>query len=253
MRIRTVTIEDEEKSLYVLHELIRQCAPDLELCGSASHTGSAVNLIEGTDPHLVFMDVYIADGTGFDVLQQLSHRTFELILVTAYDNYAMDAFHFAAIDYLLKPIGTAAFEEATKRARQRLEEKIRYDHIETLLHNLMKQQRQDMKLGIATLNGFEFTDIGDIIWCQSEGAYTTFYLADKNKITSSRNLGFYEQLLHLHNFYRINHGILINMRHIKSYIKGKGGHVVMTDSTELEVSQRRKVDFLERLVIRVDA
>jgi two-component system, LytTR family, response regulator len=249
MQIRTVTVEDEEKSLYVLHELIRQCAPDLELCGSASHTGNAVKLIETTAPQLVFMDVRIADGTGFDVLQQLSSRNFELILVTAYDHYAIDAFRFAAIDYLLKPIGMPEFEEALDRARKRLTEKSRYENIDTLMHNLVHHKEQDKKLSIPTLSGYDFVDLHNVVWCKSDNSYTTFFLTDKTKITSSRNIGFYEDVLTGYNFCRINHGIIINMHLVRSYIKGKGGHVIMNDGTELEVSQRRKGDFLEKLVM----
>lgn len=250
MHINTVTIEDEEKSLYVLHELIRQYAPDINLCGTAGHLNSAVKLIEEVAPHLVFMDIRIADGTGFDVLQKLPGRNFELILVTAYDSYALEAFRFSAIDYLLKPLGIPEFEEAMERVRRRLADRIRYNSIDILLHNITHQQKHEKKLSIATLNGYEFVDLRDIIWCKSDGSYTIFHLNNKSKITSSRNLGFYEELLNQYNFFRINHGIMINMSHIKSYVKGKGGYVVMTDGTELEISQRRKGEFLERVTMR---
>lgn len=250
MQIKTVTIEDEEKSLYVLHELIRQHAPDLNICGTASHLNSAIKLIEDMVPHLVFMDVRIADGTGFEVLQRLSQRNFELILVTAYDAYALEAFHFAAVDYLLKPLGIPEFEEAIERVRRRLIDRIRYNSIDTLLHNITHHHNHEKKISIATLNGYEFVDLQHITWCKSDGSYTTFHLTNKIKITSSRNLGFYEELLNQFNFFRINHGIIINMGHIKSYIKGKGGYVVMTDGTELEISQRKKGEFLERVVAR---
>jgi len=249
MSIKTIIIEDEAHSLYVLKDFITQLAADLTVTGTASHIDSAVQLIESSTPDLVFMDVRIGDGTGFDVLRKLTDRNFELIFITAYDNYALDAFRFAAADYLLKPIGMNEFEEAVGRVRNRLMEKKRQYTIDVLLHNLVQQSEQQKKINIATLNGYEFVELSNIVWCKSDNAYTTFYLADKSKVLSSRNLGSYEELLNRYNFCRIHHSVIINLQLIKSYVKGKGGYVTMIDGTELEVSQRRKSDFLSRLAL----
>jgi two-component system LytT family response regulator len=245
MNIRTVIIEDEQKSMYVLCELIRQFGNDLEVIGTAGYVDNAVQLLETAAPQLVFLDVRIADGSGFDVLRKCSSTNFEIIFVTAYDNYAVEAFRFSAIDYLLKPVGIKEFEEAVTRVRQRIMEKNRQSTIEILLSNLARQGGQDRKLSIPTVQGCEFADLRDIIWCSSEGAYTVFHLAGKTKILSSRNLGAYEELLSGSHFFRIHHNAIINMRFVKSYIKGKSGSVVLTDGTELVVSQRRKADFLK--------
>jgi two-component system LytT family response regulator len=118
-----------------------------------------------------------------------------------------------------------------------------------LLHNLAQQSEQHKKINIATTNGYEFVELSNIVWCKSDSTYTTFYLADKSKITSSRNLGFYEDLLTRNHFCRIHHSIIINMQLIKSYVKGKGGYVIMTDGAELEISQRRKGEFLNKLML----
>jgi len=249
MSFKTIIIEDEEKSLHVLQQLISELAHDLTVCGTASHTESAIRLIESSAPDLVFLDVCIGDGTGFDVLQQLTNRNFELVFITAYDNYALEAFKFSAIDYLLKPIGMDEFEGAIARARKRLSAADKFDKIEVLLKNALQQSEQFKKVNIPTLNGYEFIDLHNIVWCRSEGSYTTFYLTDKSKIASTRNLGYYEDLLTRNNFCRIHHSIVINMQLIKSYVKGKGGYVTMTDGTELEISQRRKSDFLARLYL----
>jgi two-component system LytT family response regulator len=249
MSFKTLIIEDEENSLYVLQQLISELANDLTVCGNASHTESAVQLIENSAPDLVFMDVRIGDGTGFDVLQQLTNRNFELVFVTAYDNYALQAFRFSAIDYLLKPIGMNEFEEAVAKARKRLLARKNNDRIEMLLHNLVQQTGQLKKINIATLNGYEFIELGSIVWCKSEGAYTVFHLNDKSKIISTRNLGHFENLLMHNNFCRIHNSVIINMQLVKSYYKGKGGYVLMNDGTELEISQRRKADFLNQLII----
>jgi two-component system LytT family response regulator len=245
MLIRTVIIEDEENSVQVLHEMLRQSAPDIEVCGSAGYVDSAVRLITEMTPHLLFLDVQMADGSGFDVLRKLSGRSFEIIFVTSYNKYAVEAFRFSAIDYLLKPIGVQEFEEALNRVRIRLMEKNRVYHIDMLLQNMARLQGQDRKVSIPTLKGYEFMDMKDILWCSSHGPYTVFHLADNTKITSSRNLGAYEEILCANQFFRIDHNAIINLRFIKSYVKGKNCSVILTSGTELKVSQRRRIDFLK--------
>jgi two-component system LytT family response regulator len=249
MPFKTVIIEDEEKSLYVLQEMIRQFAADLDVCGTASHTHQAMSLLEDARPHLVFLDIRIGDGTGFDVLRNLSFKDFEVIFITAFDNYALEAFRFAAIDYLLKPIGIDEFERAVDRARNRLRERQQYNNIDTLLQNLSKRHEQEKKISIPTAHGYEFVFLADIIWCKSDGSYTTFYLTHPTRIVSCRRIGHYEDLLLGNDFCRIHNSVIINMQLVKSYIKGKGGYVVMSDGTELEISQRRKGAFLDRLTI----
>jgi two-component system LytT family response regulator len=246
MSIKTIIIEDEENSLVVLTDFINRFASDLRIAGTAGHVNEAIELLENNKPDLVFMDVRLADGTSFDVLKKLSARDFVLIMVTAYDSYALDAIKFSAIDYLLKPLGIPEFEEALSRARENLALKTQTNTVDMLLYNLQQQNKLDKKIGIASVNGYEFVDTKDIIWCGSEGNYTTFHLTNKSKIISSRSLGFYEELLSASHFCRIHHSVLVNLQLVKSYVKGKGGSVVMADGTNLEISQRRKVDFLAK-------
>src|SRR5579859_2576825 len=235
MPIKTVIVEDEEKSLCVLKELIRISAADIEVLGVASHVEKAVDLIESIAPQLVLLDVRIADGLGFEVLKRLHKRDFQLICITAYDNYAVAAFRYSAIDYLLKPVGMEDWQEMLRRVRTRLAERDDVDRVGALLHRLDDPVRK--KLTLSTLNGFDFVDLADIVWCNSEGGYTVFHLADRSKRVSSRNLGAYEAQLCEEGFFRIHHSCMINLRCIKSYKKGKGGYVVMCNNVELEVSQ----------------
>jgi two-component system LytT family response regulator len=246
MSIKTIIIEDEENSLAVLTDFINRFTSDLQIAGTAGHVNEAVALLENNKPDLVFMDVRLADGTSFDVLKTLSARDFVLIMITAYDNYALEAIKFSAIDYLLKPIGIPEFEEALARARKNLALKVQTNTVDTLLYNLQQQNKLDKKIGIASVSGYEFVDTKDIIWCNSDGNYTTFHLTNKSKVISSRSLGFYEELLSASHFCRIHHSILVNLQLVKSYLKGKGGSVVMADGTSLEISQRRKTDFLAK-------
>ncbi|WP_143305890.1 LytR/AlgR family response regulator transcription factor [Chitinophaga vietnamensis] len=244
--IRTVVIEDEEKCRQVICKLIDQYPQDLELLGTTGSIDEGVALIEREMPQLLFLDVQISGGTGFDLLRRLSTRNFELVCMTAFDNYAVEAVRFSAIDYLLKPLGEADFEAAVQRARKKINEK-KNQRIDTLLHNIVQQNNQDRKVSIATVTGYEFIDVKDIIWCHSTGGYTTFYLANNTKVISSRNLGFYEELLGSSNFCRIHNESIVNLRFIKSYVKGKSGYLIMTDGTKLEISQRRKGDFLKMI------
>ena len=249
MSIRTLIVEDEQKNVEVLQELINKYASEFEVCGTAGYIDKAVQLIESSTPDLLFMDVRIADGTCFEILRKITNRQFELIFVTAYEDYALEAFKFAAIDYLLKPIGIPEFKEATFRARKKLTDKIRYTDIDSLLHQMVQHKEMEKKIKIATLQGYEFVDMSEIVWCKAEGHYTTFNLINKRRITSSKNIGYFEDQLTAYNFCRINNNILINMQFIKSYMKGKGGYVIMNDGTELEISQRKKADFLNKLSI----
>ena len=247
MSINTLIIEDEEKCVSVLQHLIKDHAPECAVCGTAGHIDNAVRLIETIQPRVIFIDIRIADGTGFDVLRKLPSHNFELIFVTGYDSYALEAIKHAAIDYLLKPIGIPEFEEAIYRLRKRLAEKGQYNTVESLLKKLVQQGGQE-KIAIPTTSGFDLIPLQDILWCKSDGMYTTFYLSDKSKVLSSRNLGMFEEQLNQNNFFRIHHSVMINMRCVKQYIKGKGGSVVLTDGIKLPVSQRRRTEFMEKFL-----
>jgi two-component system, LytTR family, response regulator len=246
MHTKTIIIEDEEKNLFVISDLIHRYAPTLELCGTASHVAPAARLIESVRPNLVLMDVRIGDGTGFDVLRALSTREFELIFITAYDSYALEAIRFAAIDYLLKPVGIAEFKTAIERAENRLKEKTHYSKLETLMYNLSQTDPGNKKLSIPSVSGYEFVNLSDIVWCKSEGSYTIFYLADRTKITSSRNIGFYEEIMNINDFYRVSNSVMFNLHFLKSYSRNQAT-IMLNDGTELAISTRRKGDFVERL------
>lgn len=232
MPLQTIIVEDEEKSSPLISSLIRPFPSDIVLLGSAGHVDKCVQLIEDKPPQLVFMDTQLADGTGFDVLRKVSSRNFELIFVTARSEYALDAFRVSAADYLLKPVDMPAFSAAIGRVKSRIEGKKRPEVTER-------------KIAVATLDGFEFIDQKDLIWCAAEGGgYTRFYTTGGTRLLSSRNLGFYETLLDLRYFYRIHNSFIINLRFLKSYIRGKNGQVVLSDGTRLEMSQRRRSGFL---------
>lgn len=250
MPVKTFIIDHDGQSVGLLKTLIRTYAPECNLCGTADNIALAIELIEKEHPRLLFIEVHLHGGTAFDLLDRLSFRNFELVFVTANDRYAIEAFQYDAIHYLLKPLRAADVAEALGRVRRKLRTEMPQLNVDALLGNIVQgQQDASRKISIPTLNGFDFIDLQDVLWCGSDGMYTIFHLFNGNRVISSRNIGVYEELLCANHFFRIHHSVIINMRSIKRYIKGKGGIVVLCDGTELEVSQRKKGEFLEKFVI----
>ncbi len=169
---------------------------------------------------------------------------FEVIFTTAYEKYAVQAFKFSAIDYLLKPVEPADLQAAVQKAIEKKSNSDTSKKIDVLLHNV---QGASKKICVPVINGFIFLQVSDIVHCQSEVNYTNIFLKDKQKILVSRTLKEFEELLTDYSFFRIHNSHLINLNYIKSYNRGKGGYVTMTDSTQIEVSTRRRDEFLKLL------
>lgn len=250
MSIRTAIIDRDECHVHELENLVRLYAPECCLCGTANDPEGAVHLLEREHPQLVFIDVRLGEATAFDLLDSINYRDFELIFVTDSERHAVQAFQRGAIHYLLKPLDLEELETAILRARKKLRGRGDRFDVDALLSNIAQHQGdQSRKISIPTLGGFDFIDLQEILWCKSEGMYTVFHMLNGTKVLSSRNIGAYEELLCTNDFFRIHHSVIINMRCIKRYKKGKGGFVVLCDGTELEVSQRKKGEFLEKFVI----
>jgi two-component system, LytTR family, response regulator len=246
--LRAVIIEDEQ------HCIDRLCGLLAEAASSSIHLLNSYQTIEDgllgirkLQPDVVFLDVQIQEQTGFDLLMELKDINFEVIFTTAYERYAVQAFKFSAVDYLLKPVDINELKEAIKRLNDKISKKEMLGKLNVLLHNLKDMQGASKKISVPTINGFSFLAINDIIRCQSDVNYTTIYLKENQKLTVAKTLKDFEELLTEYNFYRIHNSHLINLAHIKSYNKGKGGYVSMIDNSEIEVSTRRKEDFLKRL------
>ncbi len=246
--IRTIIVDDEEHCIDRLSCMVAEDYSDsILLMDTAKTVEEGLTAIKKLQPDLVFLDVHIQDKTGFDLLNQLNQINFSVIFTTAYDKYAVQAFKFSAIDYLLKPVDP----DDLKQAVYKLQEKIDKDEIarkmEVLFYNLKHTQNVAKRISIPTVNGFVFVQVNDIIRCQSEINYTTIFLTDKQKLTVAKTLKEFEELLGDYNFFRVHNSHLINLVFIKSYNKGKGGSVTMTDHSEVEVSTRRKDEFLKKL------
>ncbi len=245
--IKAIIIDDEAHCIRLLTNLLEEYTRDrVELLNSFQRVDQGVTAIHDLHPDLVFLDVQMNGQTGFDLLEQIKDINFEVIFTTAYEKYAVQAFKFSAIDYLLKPIDPDDLAIALDKAFQKISGNEISKKFEVLFHNL-KNIKGPKKISVPTLDGFVFLEIMDIIRFQSHSNYTTIHLKDDQKITVAKTLKEYEDLLSDYNFYRVHNSHLINLAYIKKYNKGKGGTIFLSDQSEIEVSMRKKEGFLKRL------
>lgn len=243
MAYRVLIVEDDAHARENLIRLI-QGVSDLDLVGMATTIGEADQLSKSLKPDLVFCDVMLPPDTSFDWLMKLEKIPFELIFITSFEEFAVKAFRLAAVDYLIKPIAQEEFNLALERFRSRREKST--DQIQSLLKNL-SLPREHAKIALPTLNGYLFVQIKDILRCESDNTYTTFFTADKRKILVSRTLKDVEQMLEEYRFFRVHNSHLINLDYVAEYFKGEGGQVKLTDGAVIDVSRRRKEEFLNLL------
>jgi two-component system LytT family response regulator len=239
--IKTILVDDEPRGLASLQKLLALNCPQVNVIDSCGNAEEAKEKITVLHPQLVFLDIAMPEKNGFDFLRDLAEINFEIIFVTAHNNYMMQAFRFSAVDYLLKPVDDELLIEAVKRAGKRITEKTNSGQIETLMYNMQqKSGSQKMKLCIPSLKGFQVIEIKDIIYCEASSNYTNFHFANGPLICSSKPIHEYEELLQDCNFIRIHKSFMVNPEHIKEYIRGEGGIVIMSNGHQVEVSRRKK-------------
>jgi two-component system LytT family response regulator len=247
-KIKAILIDDEPRGLTSLQKLLEINCPGVAVVGLASSAEEAKEKITELKPQLVFIDIAMPGKTGFDLLKDFDVVNFEIIFVTAHNSYAIQAFHFSAVDYLLKPVDEELLVEAVKRAERRIEEKTSGQHIETLMHNIgQKDSPHKMKLCIPSVKGFQVIDIQDIIYCEASSNYTNIHFTNRPFICASRPIHEYEELLEDSSFARIHKSYVINLEHVKEYMRGEGGSILLSNGKELEVSRRKKEDFFKKM------
>jgi two-component system LytT family response regulator len=243
--IRTILVDDEPRGLNTLSKLLKAYCPELKVVAECTDAASAKDKIGSMEPQLAFLDILLSDKTSFDLLAGLDKVNFEIIFVTAHNQYTLQAFRRSAVDYLMKPIDEDLLVDAVRRAVKRITVNSVNNNVSTLLHNLQKTQApQEMKLCIPSLKGFQVVNIKDILYCEASGSYTNFYFSDKNSACTAKAIHEYEELLDDAGFVRIHKSFLVNLRHIKEYLRGEGGSVILSNGKELEVSRRKKESFL---------
>ncbi|MGE0569089.1 MAG: LytR/AlgR family response regulator transcription factor [Bacteroidia bacterium] len=246
--ITTVIIEDEEKSRELLIKLLEKNCPTIEIVGTAANVKEGVALVKNKKPDLVFLDITMPDGSGFDLLEHVQDLKFDLIFATASNEHAIKAFKYSACDYLLKPIDIDELKAAVDRVvEKRNSGDTDMKNLNFLIQQLKKTDDSYQKITLPTGNAYEIVNLKDIIRCEADGSYTTFYLTDKRKLMVSASLKHYEDLLPDTEFIRVHHHNLINMNHVLRFLKEDGGYTVMSDGSKIEVSRRKKEQFMERL------
>ncbi|WP_435356725.1 LytR/AlgR family response regulator transcription factor [Emticicia sp. SJ17W-69] len=238
--ITALIIDDEPSSLEALKLKIQKVTSDIEIIGTFYSAKEALNFMEDLAPDLIFLDVEMPEMDGFSFLEQFSTRSFEVIITTAHDEYAIKAVRQSVIDFLLKPVNISELKDAIERLKQKLKAKQKNEK-----SSYQKLNAQFDKIPIPSMRGLLFVPVKEILYLISEGNYTTILMENSQKIVSSRNLGDYESLLENLHFFRIHHSTIINLSQIKEYLKGEGGSVILSDGTELDVSKRKKKEFLE--------
>lgn len=242
--LRAVIIDDIEKIRKDNSALIKAHCPGISIIGQADSVASGVKLIRQLAPDLIFLDVEMPDGTGFDLLQKLAPITFKVIFITGYEDFAIRAFRFSAIDYLLKPLDGKELQEAVKKAELALGTEV----FDMKLHNLftnLERPKNLQKLVLKTADKIYSVNIQDIIHCESDKNYTTFNFINAPKLIVSTNLKEYETLLGPHNFFRTHKSHLINMTYFDHFIKTEGGNtIVMKNKASIPLSVRKKDEFL---------
>lgn len=247
-RIKAIVVDDEQHCIDRLTGMLSaDYNSSVDLVGVFSSVEEGYEAVNEIQPDLIFLDVQIHDKTGFDLLRQIGRTDFEVIFTTAYDKFAVQAIKFSALDYLLKPVDRDDLRLAMDKYNEIRKKEDINSRLEVLLHNIKPQGGFPGRVIVPTSNGFEIFEVAEIIRCESSSNYTTIYLKDRQKLMVAKTLKEFEEMLTEHGFFRIHNSHLVNLAYIKSYNRGKGGSVILADGMELEVSTRRKDDFLKKL------
>jgi two-component system, LytTR family, response regulator len=242
--MRTIIIDDEEKARKTIYNYLSLSCKEAEVVAQADSVESGYQAIVTFKPDLVLLDINLTDGTGFDLLKKFDRITFKIIFITAYEEYAIKAFKFSALDYLLKPVNPQELVEAIEKAGKTIENENVELRFKAFLTNYDNKPKTEKKLVLKTSENIFLVDIKDIIRCEADGGYTTFFLADGRKILVSKNLKEYEDILTEYNFFRPHHSHLVNLSYMLSFEKRDGGSIVMKDKSMVPVSTRRKDELM---------
>jgi len=245
--LKALIVDDEDKARENLAAIIKEYCENIEVAGMSGTVEDALSMIKKVDPQLVFLDIKMNNETGFDLIERIDEMTFDVIFITAYDQYAIKAFKCCAIDYLLKPISIDELQDAIQKVEDKMDSnqsKLNYQILKEHLHTGSSRPK---KIGIPTSEGLIFVKIEDIIRCEADGSYTHIFLKGNEKITVSKILKEYDELLSDYHFQRIHQSHLINLDLIKKYINAKGGQVVMLDDSIVGVSRNYKEKLVKRL------
>lgn len=242
--IRAIVVDDEAPSRDVMCNYLRDFCTDVEVVATASSVKSAFRAIQKHGPDVVFLDIEMPDGKGFDLLKMFSKINFRIIFVTAYSEYAIKAFRVNAADYLLKPVKIDELNSAVERIRKENSWNYDSEKVAGLLRNLADNSTIQPSIVVSNIKGFEVLKVNEIIMCKADGYLTNFYLEGNRKVISSKNLKQYEDLLREHNIIRVHHSYLVNLRHVQSF--SRQGEIILSENNKASLGDSFRNTFLGR-------
>lgn len=244
---KVVIVDDEASGRNVVRHNLKRFDKDLSVIAEADSVKSGIEVIEALKPDIVFLDVQMQDGTGFDLLLNVRERGFKVIFVTSFDNFAIKAIKYNAADYLLKPIEPDLFQEAVERVFEILENRQPAVSVEQFNNNYNKFDR----IGLPMSDCVRFISVESILYCSADGNYTRFFFVDGSNCLVCRNMKYYEDILPQSIFIRIHRSFIVNIHHVDRYIKGEIPSIVMSNGFQIEISRRKKDELLELLDIKI--
>ena len=248
MKIKSIIVDDESKSRSNLKQLLAEYCPAVEIVAEADSAAKALSLIAEHQPDLLFLDIEMGELSGFDLLKLLNGKQhFELIFVTAFDKYGIQAVKACAIDYLLKPINILELSNAVNKAIQQIGPKKENERLKELVANIDRKD-EEQKIAVPLSDKIEFIAVGKIIRLEAEGNYTHFYLEGEKHHLVCKTLKEYQELLESHQFIRTHQSHLINFRKISAYVKTEGGYIAMEDGSQVPISRQKREEVLARIL-----
>lgn len=246
--IKAIIVDDEQHCIDALKTMLQKKCPEVTVLAGVNSVSDAKQVIDELQPDLVFLDVEMPHENGFELLKRYDKVVFDVIFTTAYEQYALKAIKFNALDYLLKPFSVQDLQEALRKYHERRLNKsdAGIAPLEVFLQNMKTMQQTNKKIALPTINGLVFMPVQNIVRCESTGNYTKIFFTDRKQLLVSKPLKEFEELLTDVDFFRIHNSHLINLQQMESYIQGEGGFALMSDGTQVEVSRRRKADFLKK-------
>ncbi len=245
--LKAILIDDDESNLSSLKEKLAAHCPQVQIIAMCDNAAKGIENIDSQHPDVVFLDIEMPVMNGFVMLQQLAYKNFELIFTTAYDHYAIKAIRYSALDYLVKPVEIEELKAAVKKAEEKRNHAQPNPQIELLVEQLVGKKNAYSRIAIPTSEGLQFIRVADIIYLEASVNYTHIYIVGKNKYIASRTLKDFEEMLPADTFLRIHHSYVINKNFAEKYIRGEGGQVVLTNGVILDVSKRKKTEFLKAI------
>ena len=243
---KTIIVDDEYKLREVMAMELDEACPELDIIGSVGNIDDAYELIKKQNPQIVFLDIAMPGGSGFDLLLRFEQIDFEVIFATGFNDYAIDALKVSAVDYLLKPIRTTELQAAVEKAKVRIQDRQKIERYHHLLHNINHIGEQATKIALPGLEAYQYVTIHDIIRCEGWDRYTRIHLKDGTILVSSYSIGIFKNMLESYDFYAVHRSHLINTQWMDNY--RKEGIAILLDGTEIPVSRRRREDFLRKVL-----